>query len=185
MLVRFDHFPKKSRWPWKICENTTLEKQPKSFLALPMIPGPTSSPTRQSGSKWLPNATEGEWLVNWVGQRFLLMLCTQAWPSRCQLGDLKKKNIVFGTQQSDSSKDLCFSGWCSTPTLLLICSSFRRENGHPLLICSSLSTVQFCLSVLLKRIVEDMTWSSFWRIHDFLGTRTQVLGTLRPVFGSR
>ena len=34
------------------------------------------------------------------------------------------------------------SGWCSTPTLLLICSSFSRENGHPLLICSSLSTVQ-------------------------------------------
>ena len=25
------------------------------------------------------------------------------------------------------------SGWCSTLTLLLICSSFNRENGHPLL----------------------------------------------------
>ena len=34
------------------------------------------------------------------------------------------------------------SGWCSTPTLLLICSSFSTENGHPLLICSSLSTTQ-------------------------------------------
>ena len=34
------------------------------------------------------------------------------------------------------------SGWCSTPTVLLICSSFSRENGHPLLICSSLSTAQ-------------------------------------------
>ena len=33
-------------------------------------------------------------------------------------------------------------GWCSTPTQLLICSSFNRENGHPLLICSSLSTAQ-------------------------------------------
>ena len=34
-------------------------------------------------------------------------------------------------------------GWCSTPPQLLICSSFNRENGHPLLICSSLSTAQF------------------------------------------
>ena len=36
----------------------------------------------------------------------------------------------------------CLSGWCSTPTLLLICSSFSRENGYPFLICSSLSTAQ-------------------------------------------
>ena len=34
------------------------------------------------------------------------------------------------------------SGWCSTPNQLLICSSFSREYGHPLLICSSLSTSQ-------------------------------------------
>ncbi len=34
------------------------------------------------------------------------------------------------------------AGWCSTLTLLLICSSFSRENCHPLLICSSLSTAQ-------------------------------------------
>ena len=34
------------------------------------------------------------------------------------------------------------SGWCSTPTLLLICSSLSRENGYPLLIFSSLSTAQ-------------------------------------------
>ena len=34
------------------------------------------------------------------------------------------------------------------PTLLLICSSFSRENGHPLLICSSLSTAQFYRTVL-------------------------------------
>ena len=33
-------------------------------------------------------------------------------------------------------------GKCLTPTLLLICSSFSRENGHLLLICSSLSTSQ-------------------------------------------
>ena len=34
------------------------------------------------------------------------------------------------------------TGWCSTLTLLLICSSFSRESDHPLLICSSLSTAQ-------------------------------------------
>ena len=34
------------------------------------------------------------------------------------------------------------TGWCSTLTLLLICSSFSRENVHLLLICSSLSTTQ-------------------------------------------
>ena len=32
------------------------------------------------------------------------------------------------------------SGKCSTPSQLLFCSSFSRENGHLLLICSSLST---------------------------------------------
>ena len=34
------------------------------------------------------------------------------------------------------------TGKCLTPTQLLICSSFSRENGHLLLICSSLSTSQ-------------------------------------------
>ena len=34
------------------------------------------------------------------------------------------------------------TGWCSTPTWLLICSSFSREDGHPLFICSSLSIAQ-------------------------------------------
>ena len=38
--------------------------------------------------------------------------------------------------------DYITAGWCSTPTLLLICSSFSRENGQPLLVCSSLSTAQ-------------------------------------------
>ena len=59
-----------------------------------------------------------------------------------------------------------YSGWCSTPTLLLICSSFSRENGHPLLICSSLSTaqifsckppripIQFCIVLILKWLIS-------------------------------
>ena len=48
-------------------------------------------------------------------------------------------------------KTTCFAwipGWCSTPTLLLICSSFSMENGHSLLICSSLSTAQIHLPSL-------------------------------------
>ena len=36
-----------------------------------------------------------------------------------------------------------FPGWCSTPNQLRICSSFSRENGHPLFICLSPSTSQF------------------------------------------
>ena len=51
---------------------------------------------------------------------------------------LKKRGLVQGLPQ----KVWGTTGWCSTPTLLLICSSFSRENGHPLLICSSLSTAQ-------------------------------------------
>ena len=39
------------------------------------------------------------------------------------------------------------SGKCLTPTQLLICSSFSRENGHLFLICSSLSTSQPHISV--------------------------------------
>ena len=38
--------------------------------------------------------------------------------------------------------ELWSSGWCSTPNQLLICSSFSREDCHPWLICSSLSTSQ-------------------------------------------
>ena len=43
------------------------------------------------------------------------------------------------------------AGWCSTPNQLLICSSFSRENGHPLLICSSLSTAQKIIFVDMDR----------------------------------
>ena len=46
-----------------------------------------------------------------------------------------------------NSKNFYSTGWCSTPTWLLIRSSFSGENDHLFLICSSLSTAQ-----LLKRI---------------------------------
>ena len=42
-----------------------------------------------------------------------------------------------------------YTGWCSTTTLLLICSSFSRENGHLFLICSSLSTAQYIYNTCL------------------------------------
>ena len=38
-------------------------------------------------------------------------------------------SVNFGTTVPGSS----ITGWCSTHALLLICSSFSRENGHPLL----------------------------------------------------
>ena len=50
----------------------------------------------------------------------------------------KRKTTLVGS----TFGRLMMTGWCSTPTLLLICSSFSRENGYPLLVCSSLSTAQ-------------------------------------------
>ena len=43
------------------------------------------------------------------------------------------------------------TSWCSTLTLLLICSSFSRENDHLLLIWSSLSTAQ-------KNVMSSWWW---------------------------
>ena len=54
----------------------------------------------------------------------------------------KNEKIIF---QCFICWQLCFSGWCSTPILLLSCWWFSRENPHPLVICSSLSTAQFLL----------------------------------------
>ena len=53
------------------------------------------------------------------------------------------------------------TGWCSTPTQLLICSSFNRENGHPLFICSSLSTAQLISESLLPIIIFQ---GKIWRL---------------------
>ncbi len=66
-----------------------------------------------------------------------------------------------------------FTGWCLTPTLLLICSSFSRENGHIFLICSSLSTAQFknsfpknpALQVTTDQLIKaspQTTWRIRW-----------------------
>lgn len=48
-----------------------------------------------------------------------------------------------------------YSGWCSTPTLLLTKAHHlvgkMMEHGHPLLICSSLTTTQYSLNLNLVR----------------------------------
>ncbi len=68
-------------------------------------------------------------------------------PSRNYLGHMPKQCMYLDKPliQPDFAAYAvfcCLPGWCSTPTLLLICSSFSRENGHSLLICSSRSTAQ-------------------------------------------
>ena len=57
-------------------------------------------------------------------------------------GKKRKVSKINGkkTQTSLSFQSLVLTGKCLTPTQLLICSSFSRENGYLLLICSSLST---------------------------------------------
>ena len=52
------------------------------------------------------------------------------------------KNVHHKKKKHSSEGSLKSTGKCLTPTQLLICSSFSRENGYLLLICSSLSTSQ-------------------------------------------
>ena len=61
----------------------------------------------------------------------------------------------------------------TTPTLLLICSSFSRENGYPLLICSSLSTAQV-------RYVR-YSWPGWWIGTSLLGTWVDQLVFVQDV----
>ena len=54
----------------------------------------------------------------------------------------KEHRRVPFLQVNNEDRIPLLTGKCLTPTQLLICSSFSRENGHLLLICSSLSTSQ-------------------------------------------
>ena len=65
----------------------------------------------------------------------LLKKLLKPWNSLKTCSDIQWYKILYGIVNS-------ITGWCSTPTLLLICSSFSRENCHQFLICSSLSTAQ-------------------------------------------
>ena len=56
--------------------------------------------------------------------------------------------IIRSTSHKSGRNKQMGSTGCSTLTLLLICSSFSRENGHPFLICSSLSTASDFFSYL-------------------------------------
>ena len=62
------------------------------------------------------------------------------------------------------------TGWCSTPTQLLICSSFNRENGHPLLICSSLSTAQILFTYMWLQFMVSISIGKY-SIHAAYGKR--------------
>ena len=81
---------------------------------------------------------------------------------------------TFGMGESNSQiaptqtcqKPKTWSAWCSTPTLLLICTSFRRANDHPLLICSSLSTAKNIILFRKKVAVVFVSISRNWIILD-------------------
>ena len=64
------------------------------------------------------------------------------------------------------NRNKILAGWCSTPTLLLICSSIRWENGHPVLICSSLSTAQLVTLVVSTQLkhMSQLGYKSNWII---------------------
>ena len=74
------------------------------------------------------------------------------------------------------------TGWCSTPTLLLICSSFSRENGHLFLICSSLSTAQIKFEIIVWREVEPLiNASSFFGAISIYKTLYRCDMKLKPL----
>ena len=54
------------------------------------------------------------------------------------------------------------TGLCSTPNQLLICSSFSRENSHPLLICSSSSTSQLRVNRIFLRITNSPAFDGWF-----------------------
>ena len=85
-------------------------------------------------------------------------------------GDIKVYNptnlkCIQETSRNLPEKCMYLSGWCSTPTQLFICSSFSRENGHPLLICSSLSTAQLCFN--LRQSFAGEKPKEVLKCHDF------------------
>ena len=77
------------------------------------------------------------------------------------------------------------TGWCSTLSLLLICSSFSGENGHPLLICSSLSTTQviYLDSLRFQHHFQQMQITYVWIILN-LGSKIWTRGTKNRPFGA-
>ena len=68
---------------------------------------------------------------------------------------LKDEEIIYPLLQSLSHAPMYIAEilvGAQTPTLLLICSSFSRKNGYPLLVCSSLSTAQNIFPYKLKTL---------------------------------
>ena len=83
------------------------------------------------------------------------------------MGHATETKIIAPFFRFFSGKIRRLSGKCLTPTQLLICSSFSRENGHVLLVCSSLSTSQYYFnfssrlvwcSMLVEGGVQQQEW---------------------------
>ncbi len=66
-------------------------------------------------------------------------------------------NRMLTASKTQTINTARISGKCLTPTQLLICSSFSRENGNLLLICSSLSTSQICRWTQIPEVFPDLT----------------------------
>ena len=65
--------------------------------------------------------------------------------------------------------------WWSTLILLLVCSSFCEENGHPLIICWSLRTAQKGLVRNISSIIKSNPW---WYNYYFEGGPTQICNSV-------
>lgn len=63
------------------------------------------------------------------------------------------------------------AAWCSTPTLLLICSSFSAENGYPFLFCASLSRAQIGYSLGRSRMNTCQTHQPHWHSIAMFGSK--------------
>ncbi len=110
-----------------------------------MIPKMLENPSKSSCHYCFRKLHTSKLVGTWVGNHVIRMWRILGSVTQ-QKGDLfnplHSLKLTFIAPENRPSQKGNNPGWCSTPTLLLICSSFSRENGHPLLICSSLSTVQ-------------------------------------------
>ncbi len=74
-----------------------------------------------------------------------LRIITQTWAVPPWTPPPRDANMRIPRHHDADFLFIFLAGKCLTPTQLLICSSFSRENGHVLLVCSSLSTSQLGL----------------------------------------
>lgn len=109
-----------------------------------------------------------------------------------------KFSEVFGRFELEIFKVLenwkFFTGRCSIPNLLRTCSSFNRENGHPLLTCSSPCTTQLIFLLGLNSFrklfkscpngTPPRCWGYPWAAYHTLAFETTQLGRHAPERGN-